>query len=568
MRTFDSYYDSEGNYHSVTYEDGVLVQDVITQYADNDSNSSSVNNSGARTSAYDSIANDTTRGGTSNFSSNVILAGTAGNDSLNNFSGNVTVYGGAGDDLIYNGWFGSNAIIKGGSNKDSIYNYASNSLLKGGSGNDYLYSGEGSSTLIAGTGDDNILVEKYSASTSDNYHFVDAGAGNDNINLYSLKSSTVNGGAGNDTINSTGSSNRIFGGDGDDYIKGGGSKNTSADTIVGGKGDDTIEVINGTSGDERIYYAEGDGNDVITDGFSFLSFSDSYSNPKNQIYITGGASYSTMTIGNDIVVSVGSGSITLKNSATYAGYFYDSYLNISTIESSMDMPSVDSSDDDSDNFISSDSNNNEVQQNIYTYSGGNEVISNYLQGTQINLATDYQGIGLEGNSFFIKSSSGQLEIQNARDKVISYGDAAGNLVAYSYIASGGGVIDGRNISQFEIIIGGDNSDNQIYAGSGGSYLWGGMGGNDTLTGGDGYDEFFYAIGSGDDIITNANRNDIINLLGVSISQITDADISLSEINLSFADGGHLKLESYAPTGFKVEGVTYAADRINGTWYTK
>ena len=568
MRTFDSYYDSEGNYHSVTYEDGVLVQDVITQYADNDSNSSSVNNSGARTSAYDSIANDTTRGGTSNFSSNVILAGTAGNDSLNNFSGNVTVYGGAGDDLIYNGWFGSNAIIKGGSNNDNIYNYASNSLLKGGSGNDYLYSGEGSSTLIAGTGDDNILVEKYSASTSDNYHFVDAGAGNDNINLYSLKSSTVNGGAGNDTINSTGSSNRIFGGDGDDYIKGGGSKNTSADTIVGGKGDDTIEVINGTSGDERIYYAEGDGNDVITDGFSFLSFSDSYSNPKNQIYITGGASYSTMTSGNDIVVSVGSGSITLKNSATYAGYFYDSYLNISTIESSMDMPSVDSSDDDSDNFISSDSNNNEVQQNIYTYSGGNEVISNYLQGTQINLATDYQGIGLEGNSFFIKSSSGQLEIQNARDKVISYGDAAGNLVAYSYIASGGGVIDGRNISQFEIIIGGDNSDNQIYAGSGGSYLWGGMGGNDTLTGGDGYDEFFYAIGSGDDIITNANRNDIINLLGVSISQITDADISLSEINLSFADGGHLKLESYAPTGFKVEGVTYAADRINGTWYTK
>ena len=299
-----------------------------------------------------------------------------------------------------------------------------------------------------------------------------------------------------------------------------------------------------------------------------ISFSDSYSNPKNQIYITGGASYSTMTRGNDIVVSVGSGSITLKNSATYAGYFYDSYLNISTIESSMDMPSVDSSDDDSDNFISSDSNNNEVQQNIYTYSGGNEVISNYLQGTQINLATDYQGIGLEGNSFFIKSSSGQLEIQNARDKVISYGDAAGNLVAYSYIASGGGVIDGRNISQFEIIIGGDNSDNQIYAGSGGSYLWGGMGGNDTLTGGDGYDEFFYAIGSGDDIITNANRNDIINLLGVSISQITDADISLSEINLSFADGGHLKLESYAPTGFKVEGVTYAADRINGTWYTK
>ena len=499
--------------------------------------------------------------------------GTAGNDSLNNFSSNVTVYGGAGNDLIYNGWFGSNAIVKGGSDNDSIYSYASNVLLKGGSGNDYIYSGEGSSTVIAGSGDDNILVEKYSASTSDNYHFVDAGAGNDNINLYSLKSSTVNGGAGNDTINSTGNSNRIFGGDGDDYIKSGGSKNTSGDTIVGGKGDDTIEVINGTSGDVRVYYADGDGNDVITDGFSFLSFSDSFSNPKNQIYITNGATYSTMTSGNDIVVSVGNGSITLKNSATYAGYFYNSYLNISTIGSSIDMPIVDSSDDNSDDLVTGgssteNSSSTNSQSDSYTYSGGNEVISDYSPSTQINLATDYQGIGLEGNSFFIKSSSGQLEIQNARDKVISYGDATGNLVAYSYMASGGGDIDGRNIDKAEIIIGGDNADNQIYAGSGGSSMWGGADGNDILTGGDGYDEFFYAIGSGDDTITNANRNDIVNLLGVSLSQITEASISLSEINIGFIDGGHLKLQSYAPTGFKVEGVTYVADRINKTWSTK
>ena len=555
MRTFDSYYDSEGNYHSLTYEDGVLVSDVIT-WTNTNSNSSSGTSSSGRTSAYDSTANDTTRGGSSNYLVNTALSGTAGNDSLNNFGANVTVYGGAGDDLIYNGWFGSNSILLGESDNDSIFSYASNSLLKGGSGNDYLYSGEGGSTLIAGSGNDNILVEKYSKSTSDSYTLIDAGAGDDNINLYSVKSSTINGGAGNDTINSTGHSNRIFGGDGNDYIKGGGSKNTSAETISGGKGDDTIEVSNGTSGYARIYYSEGDGDDVITDGFHFLSFQDDSDNPKNEIFITGGASYSTMTSGSDIVISVGSGSITLKNSATYAGYFYKSFLNIDTLGSSLEIPNVA---DDSDNFSTGNS--------TYTYSGGNQVISDY-QGAQINLASDFAGIGLNGNSFYVNSSSGSLEIQNARDKVISYGDAAGNLVAYSYMASGGGEIDGRNISQFEIIIGGDNSDNQIYAGSGGSYLWGGVGGNDTLTGGDGYDEFFYAIGGGDDVIKNSNRNDVVDLLGVSLSQITDASISLGEINISFADGGHLKLESYAPTGFKVEGVTYAADRTNKTWYVK
>ncbi len=557
MRTFDSYYDSEGNYHSVTYEDGVLVSDVIT-WTNVDGGSSSGSSSSGRTSAYDSTANDTTRGGNSNFSSKAVLSGTSANDSLNNFANIVTVYGGGGDDLIYNGWFGSNSILQGESDNDSIFSYASDSLLKGGNGNDYLYSGEGGSTLIAGSGDDNILVEKYSNSTSDSYTLIDAGKGNDNINLYSIKSSTILAGGGNDTITDTGHSNRIFGGDGDDYIKGGGSKNTSAETIVGGKGADTIEIINGTSGDAKIYYADGDGNDIITDGFSFLSFQDDFSNPKNTIYITGGASYSTMTSGSDIVVSVGNGSITLKNSATYAGYFYHSYLNIDTLSSLIDIPNVDDVDDD----------NSGMENSAYTYSGGNQIISDYSQGKQINLATDFQGIGLNGNSFYVTSSSGSLEIQNARDKVISYGDASGNLIAYSYLASGGGEIDGRNISQFEIIIGGDHVDNQIYAGNGGSSLWGGGGGSDTLTGGDGYDEFFYALGSGDDVIKNANRNDLVNLLGVSLSQITDAAISLGEINISFSDGGHLKLESYAPTGFKVEGVTYAADRINKTWYTK
>ena len=109
--------------------------------------------------------------------------------------------------------------------------------------------------------------------------------------------------------------------------------------------------------------------------------------------------------------------------------------------------------------------------NTWTYNGGDKVISNYHEGEVVKLASDYQGIDLKGNSFFVKSSSGRLEIQNARDKVIGY--SAGNEVAvYSYVASGGGNIDGRGISQAEIIIGGDNTDNQIYAGAGGSSLCG------------------------------------------------------------------------------------------------
>ena len=175
---------------------------------------------------------------------------------------------------------------------------------------------------------------------------------------------------------------------------------------------------------------------------------------------------------------------------------------------------------------------------------------------------------MNGNSFFVKSSSGSLEIQNARDKFIGYSAGSTQVAAYSYVASGSGTVDGRGKSQAEIMIGGDNSNNQMYAGSGGSSLWGGNSGNDTLTGGAGYDEFFYAVGSGNDVITNAGDNDVVNLLGVSLSQITYAEVSYSDINIGFTDGGKLQLQGQAATGFRLEGVTYTANRSTGGWSAK
>ena len=119
-----------------------------------------------------------------------------------------------------------------------------------------------------------------------------------------------------------------------------------------------------------------------------------------------------------------------------------------------------------------------------------------------------------------------------------------------------------------MMIGAENSDNQIYAGDGGSSVWGGMGGNDQLVGGAGYDEFFYAMGGGSDVIQNAGDNDVVNLLGVSLSQITYAEVYQSEISIGFNDGGNLKLQGQAATGFMLEGVTYTADRSTGGWRMK
>ena len=204
----------------------------------------------------------------------------------------------------------------------------------------------------------------------------------------------------------------------------------------------------------------------------------------------------------------------------------------------------------------------------YTYNGGYKVINDYQQGEVVALASDFTGINLNENDFFINSSSGQLEIQNVRNKFVGYALNSSEVIAYSYMANDGGIIDGRDKNVLQVMTGANNADNQIYAGNAGSSLWGGMGGNDTLIGGEGTDEFFYASGSGSDVIENVDDNDVVNLLGVSLSQITYASVEDSKISADFADGGHLEINSSSAVGFKVEGVTYVANRTDGSWSTK
>ena len=204
----------------------------------------------------------------------------------------------------------------------------------------------------------------------------------------------------------------------------------------------------------------------------------------------------------------------------------------------------------------------------YIYKGGTKIIKNYLESEQINLASDFAGIGLDEKNFFINSSSGTLSIENVRDKLVHYGDAVGNLIAYSFMASGGGEVDLSSHSAFDIIIGANDLANKLIAGSGGSSLWGGNGGDDTLVGGDGYDEFFYTVGNGNDVIKNAASNDIVNLLGVSLGQISDALVNESAVTLKFIDGGSLRVEGNTNVGYSLGGLTYAANQSNGTWYTR
>ena len=161
------------------------------------------------------------------------------------------------------------STITGGAGNDTFTGSGSADSVNGGAGNDTLDGGAGNDTVIGGAGNDSIT----------------GGAGNDNLQ----------GGDGNDTFaDSTTGDNNVDGGAGDDTFVTSLANLTSADTIVGGDGTDTVSISDAADVDltaDITKLSNVTGVEVI--GFSGLNGSD------------------TVTI-NDGVVSTAGGSLTLK----------------------------------------------------------------------------------------------------------------------------------------------------------------------------------------------------------------------------------------------------------------
>lgn len=112
----------------------------------------------------------------------------------------------------------------------------------------------------------------------------------------SAENITIDGGKGNDFITCYGLNVSINGGAGNDSLTGG-----NYSTITGGKGNDVIDIS--LADEVVIKYASGDGKDTVENFDS-----------DDVLHITKG-SYSVSTNGDDVVVKVGKGSITLKDAA-------------------------------------------------------------------------------------------------------------------------------------------------------------------------------------------------------------------------------------------------------------
>ena len=306
----------------------------------------------------------------SNRADNVSINGDDGNDEIYNSGSDSTIDGGKGDDLIQQN-YSKNILFKysEGDGNDTITGFDATSTLQIGNGTGTYSTVESGMDIIVNVGENTVTLKDVYANTNtiningdvstlenkpielgddDDYveitrngMTVDAGDGDDTLsNYYNYDEETgervyysdvkMSGGAGDDYISNDGNNVTIDGGEGNDYISNhdegddGGSTGGSNVSINGGDGDDTIQneggdnvTIEGGKGDDSVitwYYAsnnnnvlykytEGDGNDYI----------ESFNSTSSLQIGDGTGTYSTQSSGNDLLVHVGEGTITLKN---------------------------------------------------------------------------------------------------------------------------------------------------------------------------------------------------------------------------------------------------------------
>ena len=463
----------------------------------------------------------------------------------NNSNDHATITGTAGNYNVYNS--GAYSTITLGTGDDTIDNLAIGVKIYAGGGNDGIYNnGNTKVTVEAGTGDD--TINNYYSS----YTVLRGDAGNDLINLVGGNHITVEGGEGSDTIIAACSKSSIYGFEGDDII----SIVGSADTVIGGTGNDTLT---GSRYTDTFLYTDGDGNDVIIN----------YGN-SDRIKIVNGEMSGASIDGNDVILFVGSGSLTIQNAVNKQIKLIDDYMRITYInptdylEGSINQGSIRGSE--INDVINNGNNpggynfgdnatiealggNDKITNrglNVYINAGaGNDTIDNNGSGTTIIGASGNDSIRTKGSYVNVDSGEGNDYIYNyVKSENVTLTSGAGNDRIYNYGANAivnsgsdddyiingakgaGSALNGgdgddkiRNAGASDVIISGGAGDDSLCSSNGKNVTINGGTGDDTIRVTTGYNLIQYASGDGDDVIYGYKTTDTIQLTSGSITDI-------------------------------------------------
>ena len=372
-----------------------------------------------------------------------IESGGSTTETIDGGSSTPTIEGGGSTEPIDGG--SSTPTIEGGDTTETINGGSSTPTIKGGDTTETINSGTSTPTnpTISGGGNDTISTSTTTITNSSANKF-ELPSDVDNVDASSRTKAII--------ITGNSSSNVIVGGKG-------------SDTIDGGKGNDTLT---GGKGNDVFVYSSGDGNDVITD----------YSSG-DKIRITNGKVDKVKVEGIDVILTIGSGSLTVKNARGQKLSIVNSAgKSLSTVVGSKSTLEITN---DSDSTLEADSKTKVINAStrsesieitgnklsnsitggkssdtliggkgndtltggagknvfIYTKGDGNDVITDYKAGSdKINISTgSITSSSIKGNDVILKIGNGTSRLKNAKGKGITVVDSDGKVTTKVYIDS-------------------------------------------------------------------------------------------------------------------------------------
>ena len=292
--------------------------------------------------------------------------------------------------------------------------------------------------------------------------------------------------------------------------------NELKNSIIGGSGDDTLyggegnDTLKGGNGKDVFVYSDGDGNDVITD----------YTAGKDKIKIESGSIKKASLSGSNVIFTVGSGKITVKNAKNKKITIVDEDDNsFTTLISGKDTISnstkVTLSNTDSSIFTAA--------SKIVTIDASKR--SKAIKITGNTKANKIYG-GKAKDTLYGGGGNDLLKGNAGNDKL--FGDA-GNDTLY-----GGAGVDTLSGGAGNDKLYGDAGNDSLAGGAGADTLSGGTG-NDTLTGNAGKDVFLFD-GKGKDVITDYTAGQDKIVLTNEDENISVASIKGSDVIFTIGEG--------------------------------
>jgi Ca2+-binding RTX toxin-like protein len=493
----------------------------------------------------------------------------------------ANLFGDAGDDFLKGGIYAD--YLSGGADKDGLFGGAGNDVLDGGDGDDVVQGEDGKDILLGGDGDDNLSGGKgndflIGGKGSDTFYDDE----DDDIVIASFDDKYIGIGDGNnifvigdlvfknsDFISTASTSDNLsYASLSSAFVSVPATPAASTLTINGtnATGNNTLALVGATSTNQLLLTAQGD-DLILRAGNAQIYIQNGLNGALDQIafgesvdQFTDFSSTVTAKSFDDFVLSNLSTSIT-RTAQTAGSFITGGLLSDTLIAHTGGSTIMGGGDDDvlqgnlgDDTYIVRKNDGNDT----ITEQGGNNTIK-LDQGFVANQITGYRS----GTDFVINISDDQfINVKNMFD-------ANGEPVSANSIQQisfyDGTVLTLAQLQQQSLM--GTTGDDIISGYNTADTIKGG-GGHDKLGGGAGNDVYQYAVGDGNDVITDSSGMDAIELrANILQSQVTAIRDGYNNLVLRFSNGGSIVITgAFDVTGSftanAIETIKFADD---STW---